>query len=81
MFPLRVLDRNLGISGNSECRFWRWRAAISWHSWIMDDTLAPFALFELAQRVSSKPDTDLVYSDHDYIEETGSARFNLALQT
>ena len=39
-----------------------------------DDTLAPFALYEVALRLQSEPDADLLYSDHDYLDATTGER-------
>jgi O-antigen biosynthesis protein len=39
-----------------------------------DDTLAPFALFEVASLLSRSPEADLIYSDHDYLEHAGNRR-------
>nr|MBP8257395.1 glycosyltransferase [Opitutaceae bacterium] len=36
-----------------------------------DDELAPHALYEVAALLAAKPDTDLVYSDEDKIDEEG----------
>jgi O-antigen biosynthesis protein len=64
---LLELDENRGISGNSN-------AAIDLATGEFlafldhDDTLASFALFEMASRVQQWPDLDLLYSDHDYLD-------------
>jgi O-antigen biosynthesis protein len=39
-----------------------------------DDSLAPFALFEVASLLNRNADADLIYSDHDYLEHTGNRR-------
>ncbi len=36
-----------------------------------DDTLAPFALFEVAEALNREPDADLLYSDEDLLDEAG----------
>lgn len=36
-----------------------------------DDTLAPFALFEIARVINEQPDTDFIYSDEDKLDEAG----------
>lgn len=41
-----------------------------------DDTLAPFALFEVVRALNEHPDADLLYSDEDTIDETGTRRSN-----
>lgn len=40
-----------------------------------DDTLAPFALFEVVQLLNEQPETDLIYSDSDLLSFDGSRRF------
>ena len=37
-----------------------------------EDVLAPHALFHVAKAISEHPDTKLIYSDEDMIDETGS---------
>ena len=39
-----------------------------------DDTLAPFALFEMARRIKTQPAADIVYSDHDYLDSQNGSR-------
>ncbi len=39
-----------------------------------DDTLAPFALYEVALRLQSEPEADLIYSDHDYLDASTGER-------
>jgi glycosyltransferase involved in cell wall biosynthesis/SAM-dependent methyltransferase len=41
-----------------------------------DDSLAPFALFEVASLLNRSPEADLIYSDHDYLEHTGNRRLS-----
>ena len=41
-----------------------------------DDTLAPFALFEVAKLIQSSPAVDMLYSDHDYLDRENGARCN-----
>ncbi len=41
-----------------------------------DDTLAPFALYEVALRLQAEPDADLLYSDHDYLDASTGERCN-----
>src|SRR5689334_18387298 len=36
-----------------------------------DDTLAPFALFEVVRAINEQPEADLIYSDEDKLDETG----------
>jgi GT2 family glycosyltransferase/glycosyltransferase involved in cell wall biosynthesis len=40
-----------------------------------DDTLAPFALFEVASLAAARPDLDLIYSDSDLLSPDGARRF------
>jgi glycosyltransferase involved in cell wall biosynthesis len=40
-----------------------------------DDTLSPFALFEIVAALNQFPDADFLYSDEDKITEQGSQRF------
>ncbi len=63
-----LLNENLGISGNSNAALATAQGefvALLDH----DDVLAPFALYEVAKRISAEHDLDLIYSDHDYINE------------
>src|SRR5579875_95715 len=64
---LLELADNKGISGNSNAAI-----NIATGEFLAfldhDDTLAPFALFEMALRVQQWPDLDLLYSDHDYLD-------------
>ena len=39
-----------------------------------DDTLSPHALYEVASVLSKKRDTDVVYSDHDKLSDSGDER-------
>jgi GT2 family glycosyltransferase len=41
-----------------------------------DDTLAPFALYEIAERIKTQPDVDILYSDHDYLDPEHGLRCN-----
>ena len=67
------LEDNLGISGNSN------RALdIASGEFIAlldhDDTLAPFALYEIVELLQKSPELDLIYSDHDYMASNGKTR-------
>jgi len=61
------LDQNEGISNNTNAAL-----ALASGEFIAlldhDDTLAPFALFEVASRLKLHPDLDILYSDHDYLD-------------
>lgn len=67
------LNENKGIVGNSN-------AAISLASGDYvtfldhDDTLAPFALFELVKAINENPGADLLYSDEDILSDDGDRR-------
>lgn len=67
---VKFLDRNYGIGGNSQ-------EALSLTTGEFvgfldhDDTLAPFALYEVAKILNQEPDVDFVYSDEDKITEQG----------
>ncbi len=39
-----------------------------------DDTLAPFALYEVASALNNAPETDLLYSDEDKLSQRGESR-------
>jgi glycosyltransferase involved in cell wall biosynthesis/cellulose synthase/poly-beta-1,6-N-acetylglucosamine synthase-like glycosyltransferase len=67
---VEFLDRNLGISGNSNEALDMARGefvALLDH----DDLLAPFALFEVARFLGANPDCDMVYSDEDKVDPDG----------
>ncbi len=46
----------------------------------LQDVLAPFALFEFARALNDHPQTDLLYSDEDRIDESGERRFDPAFK-
>src|SRR6185437_11255907 len=60
------LERNLGISGNSNEA-----ARLATGDFLMifdhDDLLAPNALFEIATAIQAQPDADLIYYDEDMV--------------
>jgi GT2 family glycosyltransferase len=72
-FHLTWLDANLGISGNSnralEIAQGEFAAFLD-----QDDTLAPFALWEVAQALNQRPTCDLIYSDHDLLSAADGQR-------
>ena len=73
------LNENLGISGNTNAALERATGeyiALLDH----DDTLAPFALFEVAKVIQSQPEVDVLYSDHDYLDRENGARCNPLFQ-
>ena len=61
------LAHNQGIAGNSAAAL-----ALAGGDFVTfldhDDTLAPFALFEVARAVNADPDADVLYSDEDMID-------------
>jgi O-antigen biosynthesis protein len=67
------LSQNFGIAGNSnralELATGEFIALLD-----HDDTLAPFALFELATAINQYSDADLIYSDEDKIDSSGETR-------
>jgi hypothetical protein len=72
---LRRLSVNEGISGNSNAALALARGdfvALLDH----DDELAPWALHDMAARIAGEPDIDFLYSDKDWINETGTLRSN-----
>ena len=72
---VKALDSNLGISRNSNAAFTLVEGefvALLDH----DDTLAPFALYEVVELINKRPDLDFIYSDKDMISEDGQKRFS-----
>ncbi|MGY3266010.1 class I SAM-dependent methyltransferase [Lysobacter sp. HA35] len=74
-FRLLRLERNGGISRNSNEAL-----AVAEGEFIAlldhDDTLAPWALFDMVQALQGTSDIDFLYSDKDCIDESGSTRLN-----
>lgn len=74
-FKVELLDANYGISGNSNRAL-----ALSTGEYIAlldhDDTLAPFALFEVASELNRNPELDFIYSDRDQLSEDNCERMN-----
>lgn len=69
------LDNNLGIALNSNEAIKL--AGGDYISFLdHDDTLAPFALYEVVKAINENPDLDFIYSDEDNITENGKKRFN-----
>lgn len=70
----RRLDHNHGIVGNTNEAL-----AMATGEYVAfmdhDDTLAPFALFAVAQAINTTPEADLIYSDEDKLSTDGSIRF------
>lgn len=67
---VRFLEKNLGITGNSNAAL-----SLATGDYVAlldhDDTLAPFALFEVAQVINEHSEVDIVYSDRDIISYDG----------
>ncbi len=64
------LPANRGIAGNTNAALELARGefvALLDH----DDTLAPFALFEVVKAINERPEADLIYSDEDKLDEAG----------
>lgn len=69
------LNGNFGISNNTNALLEVARGdyvALLDH----DDRLAPFALYEIVKKLSNNPDLDVIYSDHDILEEDSGKRKN-----
>jgi glycosyltransferase involved in cell wall biosynthesis len=67
------LERNLGISGNTNVALGNSRGdyvAFLDH----DDELALFALYEVVKLLNDDPNLDLIYSDHDLLSYDGTGR-------
>jgi GT2 family glycosyltransferase len=64
------LSENLGIAGNSNAAL-----ALAHGDLIAlldhDDTLAPFALYEVVAAINAHPDADFLYSDEDKLDSRG----------
>ncbi len=65
-----ILRQNEGIAGNSAAAL-----ALASGDFVTfldhDDTLAPFALFEVARAVNADPEADVLYSDEDTTDAKG----------
>lgn len=70
---LTTLEQNLGISDNSNAGL-----QIAQGEYVAlldhDDTLAPFALFELVRLLNQDETWELIYSDHDVLSADGRHR-------
>ena len=78
-FKIKILHKNLGISGNSDQAL-----ELSKGEFIAlldhDDTLVPYALFMCVEKLNSDPTIDFLYSDKDCIDESGKIRSRLLLK-
>jgi len=67
---VKYLDKNKGIAGNTNEAL-----SMATGDFIAlldhDDTLAPFALYEVAKCISENPNVDFIYSDRDKITQDG----------
>lgn len=72
---VEFLPSNDGIAANSNAAL-----ALATGDYVAlldhDDTLAPFALFEVVRAVNQDRNADLLYSDEDTIDQTGAERSN-----
>ena len=70
-----LLPENKGIAGNSNAA-----ASLATGEFIglldHDDTLPPFALFELVRAIQAHQDCDYFYSDEDHLSEDGTIRYD-----
>ena len=73
------LPRNQGIAGASNAAL-----ALATGEFIglldHDDVLAPSALFEVVRALNDAPETDLIYSDEDKVDDTGEDALGPVLQ-
>ncbi|MGL6076424.1 MAG: glycosyltransferase family 2 protein [Fimbriiglobus sp.] len=64
---VQTLPENLGIAGNTNAAI-----ALATGDYVSfadhDDTLAPFALYEVARLIHDQPETDFLYSDEDKLD-------------
>lgn len=71
---VRFLESNRGIAGNTNAALEM--AAGEFIALLdHDDTLAPFALFELVRALNEHPEADFLYSDKDRLSADGRRRF------
>ncbi len=72
---VKFLTENKGIAGNSNEAL-----SLATGDFIAlldhDDTIAPFALYEVVKGISKNPDADFIYSDEDKISEDGKKQFD-----
>ncbi len=74
-FKIEYLQENAGISGNSNAALALAEgeyAALLDH----DDTLTPWAFYEVAKLLQTAPETDFIYSDKDSMSADGQVRLN-----
>jgi GT2 family glycosyltransferase len=72
---VQCLSENGGIVGNSN-----FALAMAKGDYVAlldhDDTLAPFALYEIVKAINDNPGADFIYSDEDKIDDSGNRRFD-----
>ncbi|MEK7201983.1 MAG: glycosyltransferase family 2 protein [Patescibacteria group bacterium] len=70
---VEYLDTNLGIAANTNVAI---KLASGEFIALLDhdDTLAPFALYEVVSALNRNPDADLLYSDEDKLTKNGKSR-------
>ena len=72
---VRFLDESKGTAGNSNEAL-----ALAEGEFVgllnHDDTLAPFALYEVVKAINENPESDFIYSDEDKITEDGKTRLD-----
>ena len=77
---VRFLDESKGIAGKSNEAL-----ALAGGEFIgllnHDDTLAPFALYEVVKTINENPDVDFIYSDEDKITVDGKTRLEPHFKT
>ena len=70
---LKLLTKNSGIAANTNEAIGL--ASGDYLTFLdHDDTLAPFALYEVVSALNNVPETDLLYSDEDKISQRGESR-------
>ncbi len=67
----QLLEENKGISGNTNAAI---QMATGQYIALLDhdDTLAPYALYEVVKTINQYPETEFLYSDEDKIDESGN---------
>lgn len=74
-FKIAYLQENAGISGNSNAAL---ELAAGEYVALLDhdDTLTPWAFYEVAKLLQTAPETDFIYSDKDSVTADGYVRMN-----
>ena len=72
---VKQLESNLGIGGNTNAAIGM--AGGEFIAFLdQDDCLAPFALYETVSAINQYPETDLLFSDEDYLTADSKRRYN-----